>query len=167
MIKYSVDGTKVTAEINDMRNDLTNKLMKRMGIGYVPTKVLEAATMPKRVVGVAYCHPQDVFDYEVGQELARHRAISKYNNELRKAENRVMKCLEHMLDSCGYFERVEDDEEDMLEDEFSMDFSDLDLEDDLMDEDFIDEDLMEEDLIDEDDIDEDDKYMGDLEEDEE
>lgn len=152
MIKYSVDGTKVTAEINDMRNDLTNKLMKRMGIGYVPTKVLEAATMPKRVAGVAYCHPQDDFNYEEGKEIARQRAISKYNNELRKAENRVMKCLEHMLDSCGYFERVEDDEEDMLEDEFSMDFSDLDLEDDLIDEDLIDED---------------DKYMGDLEEDEE
>lgn len=103
MVKYTVDGTKVTAEITDMKNDLTNRLMNRMGIGYVPTKMLEAAMMPKRVVGVAYCHPEDAFNIEVGKCIAHQRVVDKYNKEYDRAYSRVMECFNHMLTSSGYF----------------------------------------------------------------
>lgn len=53
--------------------------------------------IPKNLVGIAKLHPEDVYDEEVGKDIARDKLLIAYNRELLKALDVYSKGLIRML----------------------------------------------------------------------
>ena len=49
--------------------------------------------------GVAKCHPNDEFDYEVGKKLAKARLLDNYYKIQNDISQEVIKRISHQLDN--------------------------------------------------------------------
>lgn len=95
MIKYTVDKEKgiVTAEIDGCENDVLRLLEKACKTKFIginqKAEIEKAAQISGSFKGVAKCHPDDLFDEELGKNIAKSRMLNKYHEARIKALNRV------------------------------------------------------------------------------
>ena len=57
--------------------------------------------------GVAKCHPNDEFDYEVGKKLAKARLLDNYYKIQNDISQEVIKRIRHQLDNmfCTFYKK--------------------------------------------------------------
>lgn len=93
MIKISVfeDQNKVIARLDGCKDDAYNYIKKRL-----PKCVIlkqEAVQMPNSFRAIVRCNPDDIFDGEIGAEIARKRVIAKYDRAMRRVLAPIVKDL--------------------------------------------------------------------------
>ena len=91
MIKYTVDNNTVIAEFNrDWIDTLVEYYLKNTHINYdtlrdiVYDYLLEVENDRLKFYGEAKCHPDDVFDEDIGKQIARTRLLNKYSKVLAR-----------------------------------------------------------------------------------
>ena len=100
MIKYTVDKEKgiVTAEIDGCENDVLRLLEKACKTKFIginqKDEIEKAAQISGSFKGVAKCHPDDLFDEELGKNIAKSRMLNKY---LSKFDFDIMVAIQHSV----------------------------------------------------------------------
>lgn len=126
-MKFFVNEEKrtVVAIVDECLSDFRNRISKNpfFRILYVVDdyKGGEWTFMNESYKGIAKCHPNDVFDVEIGKEIAKNRALRKYYSDLRLKYSRFFDMLDEIAD-------VEDKNYDMIIDRIEnldADFSEL------------------------------------------
>lgn len=98
MIKFNVveKRGKVVAYLNNCQDDAYNILRKRLP-EYIHIDK-NAVKMRSMFRASAKCHPEDKFDAEKGKEIAKARAIEKYDMAMAKVLNKVACDLDEYLE---------------------------------------------------------------------
>lgn len=114
-MKYSVSKNKVVAVMEDTKYDAVDFLLANVpeivvkgrlkkGKEKFPDIVLyDDEDMAKMLMkntykGVAKCHPGDVFDVEVGKQLARKRVLKKHDKDMLKICEPILKEKKHRIE---------------------------------------------------------------------
>ena len=91
MIKYTVDNNTVIAEFNrDWVDTLAEYYFKNTHINYdtlrdiVYDYLLKVENDGLKFYGESKCHPDDVFDEDIGKQIARTRLLNKYSKVLAR-----------------------------------------------------------------------------------
>lgn len=104
MINYIVDKEKgiVTAEISNCKDDVKKHIAKQFGfigeLDELNKDLAKACRISDKFTGVAKCHPEDIFDEEVGKRIAKQRVLDKYSEARVNALNRV----DNLIDNWSY-----------------------------------------------------------------
>lgn len=103
-MKFFVNEEKrtVVAIVDNCLSDFRNRISKNpfSEIFYVANdyKGGEWTFMNESYKGIAKCHPNDVFDVEIGKEIAKNRALRKYYSDLRLKYSRFFDMLNEIAD---------------------------------------------------------------------
>lgn len=103
-MKFFVNEEKrtVVAIVDNCLSDFRNRISKNpfFEILYVADdyKGGEWTFMNESYKGIAKCHPNDVFDVEIGKEIAKNRALRKYYSDLRLKYSRFFDMLDEIAD---------------------------------------------------------------------
>ena len=98
-IKYTIDGNKVEATLTNCKNDFKNLLRKWFN-GKIPSWIdVDALEIPDTFVASAKCSDHDAFNENAGKELAKYRAIKKYNRALEVKLNWMIRTYANPLNA--------------------------------------------------------------------
>ena len=101
MIKYTVNNNTVIAEFSrDWIDTLVEHYLKNTYIAnsvfvfYVYDYMLKVENDGLKPYGEAKCSPDDVFDEEIGKQIAKTRLINKYNRVVAGINRILLKLVE-------------------------------------------------------------------------
>ena len=101
MIKYTVNNNTVIAEFSrDWIDTLVEYYFKNTHINYdtlrdiVYDYLLKVENDGLKFYGEARCSPDDVFDEEIGKQIARTRLLNKYNKVVTGINRILLKLVE-------------------------------------------------------------------------
>ena len=101
MIKYTVDNNTVIAEFSrDWIDTLVEYYFKNTHINYdtlrdiVYDYLLKVENDGLKFYGEAKCSPDDIFEEEIGKQIAKTRLINKYNRVVRRINRILLKLVE-------------------------------------------------------------------------
>lgn len=100
-MRYIVNGKCVIAIMDNVPSMIAQRLRAKLQKASAGTRFSRYAdlmaygiggdlifnTFKDKYRGIAKCHPDDKFDLEVGKELARIRALEKFERDVKKFEN--------------------------------------------------------------------------------
>ena len=103
-MKFFVNEEKrtVVAIVDKCLSDFRNRISKNPFFEILCVaddyKGGEWTFMNESYKGIAKCHPNDVFDVEIGKEIAKNRALRKYYSDLRLKYSRFFDMLNEIAD---------------------------------------------------------------------
>ena len=104
MIKYTMDNNTVIAEFSrDWVDTLVEYYTNNTYIDYATLKdivydyLLKVESDGLRPYGEAKCSPDDVFDEDVGKQIAKTRLINKYNRVVAGINKELVKLVKSDL----------------------------------------------------------------------
>lgn len=101
-IRYFVNAEKrtVVAAIVNAENDFRRKVRRKVDSRFADEFFFrgERSYMPDKIVGKAKCAPEDVFDEMTGIQLARQRALEKYDRIFNRELDFLLTKIDEMAE---------------------------------------------------------------------
>lgn len=108
-IRYFVNAEKrtVVAVIVNAENDFQRKVRRRVDSRFADDFYFRGnrSFMPDKIVGKAKCAPEDVFDEMTGIQIARERALEKYDRIFNRELDFLLTKIYEMADSIKEFRK--------------------------------------------------------------